>query len=208
MSFHNVRLPPDIERGAEGGPGFNTTVLGLSSGFEKRNINWSRSRGRWDISYGLRSKTDADAVLAFFMARQGRAYGFRFKDWTDYQIGSSGSPQTIATADGTQTKFQAVRRYSSGGVDFDREITRLVSGTVTVYVNGSPTGSVTVDVDTGIITFSGAPSASDTIGLVAEFDVPVRFDADRLDLRAFWNGDYSLPAIDIVELRETLGSLS
>ncbi len=51
--FHEVRMPIDVERGAVGGPGFKTRVLPLESGFEQRNIDWSDTRGEWDLSYGL-----------------------------------------------------------------------------------------------------------------------------------------------------------
>lgn len=209
MAFHDVRLPTDIERGAQGGPGFKTTVLSLSSGYEKRNIDWERTRGKWDISYGLDSKANQEAVLAFFYARQGRAHSFRFKDWTDFEIGESGSPQEIATADGMQTQFQIVRRYTSGAYTFSRAITRPVSGTVQIYVNGMlQGGGVSVDVDTGVITFVSAPSMGDTIEVICEFDVPVRFDTDQLDMRAFWAGNFSLPALNLIEVRETLQTLS
>ena len=80
MAFHDVRLDEDIERAAVGGPSFKTSVLQLSSGFEKRNIDWQRARGIWDISYGVDTKTNLEAVVAAFYARQGRAHTFRFKD--------------------------------------------------------------------------------------------------------------------------------
>lgn len=209
MSFHNVRLPEDVERGARGGPGFNTTILTLSSGFEKRNINWERSRGSWDIGYGLDKKSTLETVLAFYYARRGEAYGFRFKDWTDYQIGddANDTPQEIGTGDDSETEFQAVRRYTSGSTTFDRAVTRLVSGTVRVFVSAvEQTVSVdyTVDVDTGVITFTSPPTNGFSVGLICEFDVPVRFDTDKLDLEAIRSDVYSVPEIPLIELREAL----
>ncbi len=53
-SFVEVQFPPKISAGAKGGPGFSTTVTALSSGAEKRNVNWSRERPQYDISTGLR----------------------------------------------------------------------------------------------------------------------------------------------------------
>jgi uncharacterized protein (TIGR02217 family) len=208
MSFDNIRLPDDIERGALGGPAFNTSVISLVSGYEQRQSNWSRTRGSWDIGYGVQSKEDLEDVISFFYGRQGRARGFRFKDWTDYEIGSTGSPQAIALGDDAQEKFQIVRRYTQGGVTFDRPVTRLVSGTVSVFEDGSAASSNTVDVNTGIITFGTPPGPGVVIGVVAEFDVPVRFDTDKLDLRALRDDVLSVPSIPIVEIREDLGSLS
>lgn len=211
MAFHDTRLPEEIERGAQGGPQFKTTIIELSSGFEKRNIDWERTRGEWDISYSLDSKKNQEAVLAFFFARQGRAHSFRFKDWTDYEIGtlSTLTPQTIGTGDATKKKFQAVRRYVSGGYTFSRAVTRLVSGTVKVYLDGVlQTSGYTYSLSTGIIEFSSAPALNVVVGLICEFDIPVRFDVDKLDLKAFWSGDFSIPQITILEIRETLGALT
>ena len=86
MGFDEVRLPTNIEIGAQGGPQFNTTIIALSSGFEKRNINWADSKGTWDIGYSIRYKEDLDIVIQFFYARRGRANGFRFKDWSDFEL--------------------------------------------------------------------------------------------------------------------------
>lgn len=208
VSFHDVRLPDDVERGARGGPAFNTTVLLLGSGYERRNVNWERTRGHWDLAYGLRTKADAESTLAFFYARLGRACGFRFKDWTDYSIGSTGSPQVIATGGGGATKFQIVRRYTSGGYTYSRYITRPVAGSIKVYLDGvEQVSGFTVNAATGVITFTGgAPSG--VIGVTGEFDVPVRFDTDDLELQAYVYGNYAMPSVPIVEIREELASLT
>lgn len=206
MTFHNVRLPEDVEKGAIGGPGFKTTITELSSGFEKRNIDWERSRGKWDISYGLDQKSNQEATLAFFYARQGRANSFRFKDWTDYQIGDASNtiPQTVDIADGVATQFQLVRAYVSGAFTFNRIITRPVSGTETIYVDGILEPTATLDADTGVITFLSPPANSAVIGAICEFDNPARFDTDQLDLRAERDELYSIPSVMIFEVREVI----
>ena len=210
MAFHDVRLSDEVERGAQGGPQFKTTIIELSSGFEKRNIDWERIRGEWDISYGLDRKANREAVLAFFYARQGRAHSFRFKDWTDFEIGNvaTTTPQAIATADGVKDKFQITRRYTSGAYTFSRPITRPVPGTVQVFLDGVlQVSGYSVSYTTGIVDFTSPPALDVVVGIICEFDIPVRFDVDKLDLRAFWSGDFSIPAITIVEVREALGSL-
>ncbi len=212
MAFQNVRLDDDVERGAQGGPGFKTTILELASGFEQRNIDWERARGRWDLSYGMDSKANQEVVLAFFFARQGRANGFRFKDWTDFQIGSdnpSDVPQEIFITDGAKTKFQVVRRYTSGPTTFDREVTRLVAGTVRVFLDAvEQFAGFTIDIETGVITFSVAPTTGQALQIICEFDVPVRFDIDELDLRAVRDDAFDIPQVPIVELRENLVDVS
>lgn len=212
MTFHDVKLDEDVERGAQGGPGFKTTITTLSSGFEQRNIDWEKARGRWDISYGLDDKTNLETTLAFFYARFARAHTFRFKDWTDFEIGvdATDTEQTIGTGTGSQTQFQASRLYTSGAFNYVRDITKLVSGTVRVFLDGvEQFADFTIDLITGVITFTaGAPAGGVVVGLISEFDVHVRFDIDQLDLRAFFDGNYSMPEIPLIEVRETLVVLS
>jgi uncharacterized protein (TIGR02217 family) len=77
--FHEVRFPDNIAYGATGGPEFSTTVVATGSGHEKRNVNWSEARGRWDVASGLKKQVQIDELIAFFRARRGKAYGFRFR---------------------------------------------------------------------------------------------------------------------------------
>ena len=212
MTFVNTRLSDDVERGAQGGPQFSTTIFVSSSGHEKRNINWADTRGAWDIGYGIQTKADFSNVIDFFYARQGRAIGFRFKDWTDFEIVLAGGQQ-IGLGDDSTVIFQALKTYSSGGVTFSRDLTKLVSGTVKVYLEAvlqtDPT-DYTVDLNTGLITFvvahasigGSGPSSEEIVSLEVEFDVPVRFDTDQLDISAVTFDAASIPQIPIVEIRD------
>ncbi|MGE4486374.1 MAG: DUF2460 domain-containing protein [Synergistaceae bacterium] len=205
MSFHNVRLPVEVERGAQGGPMFDTTVLELRSGHEQRNINWQQTRARYNISYGISHKDELEAVIHFFYARYGRAYGFRFKDWGDYEV----PLQVLGLGDGATVDFQAFKRYSDGTYTFDRPLTKLVADTIEVFVEGVPV-SFTADVDTGIITLASPPAATggsgtggaEVVSYLCEFDVPVRFNDDALNVTMeLWNVG-QIPAIEIVEVRK------
>jgi len=81
--FHEVRFPDNIAFGATGGPEFATTVVVTGPGHEQWNVNWAEARGRWNVGSGLKNQQQLDELIAFFRARKGRAYGFRFEDWTD-----------------------------------------------------------------------------------------------------------------------------
>jgi len=85
MAFHDVRFPDNISRGARGGPERRTQIVELASGDEERNASWANSRRRYDAAYGVRRADDLASVVAFFEARNGRLYGFRWKDWGDYK---------------------------------------------------------------------------------------------------------------------------
>lgn len=196
--FDNVRLPDDVEKGARGGPRFQTSITVLATGAEQRNVDWSTQRARWELSYGIQDKVDFDAVIRFFYARQGRARGFRFKDWSDFE----GEAQNIGTGTGVLTTFQLVKKYTSV-VTYTRNITRPVTGTVAIYFDSVlQVSGYTVNYDTGVVTFSPAPTAAVVITADFEFDVPVRFDTDELQLRLETATAAAVESLPVVELRE------
>ncbi|MFT4015226.1 MAG: DUF2460 domain-containing protein [Paracoccus sp. (in: a-proteobacteria)] len=207
MAFHEVRFPDNISRGARGGPERRTQIVELASGDEERNASWADSRRRYDVSYGIRRADDLAAVVAFFEARNGRLYGFRFKDWSDYKsCPPSGTPasadQQIGTGDGTQTAFQLVKRYTSGPRTWTRTITRPVAGTARVALGGvEQVSGWSVDPATGIITFAAAPGNGVTVRAGFEFDVPVRFDSDLLDVTLDIERLGSITSIPLIEVR-------
>lgn len=207
MAFHEVRFPDNISRGARGGPRRLTHVVELASGDEERNGAWANSRRVYDVSYGIRNANDLAGVVAFFEARLGRLYGFRFKDWADYksclpmQV-SHPLDQPIGTGDGTDTTFQLVKVYASGAGSWTRAITKPVAGTVRVAVNGSEVMSGwSVNTTTGIVTFAAAPGSGATITAGFQFDVPVRFDTDQLDMTLDIERLGSIPSIPLIEVR-------
>jgi len=197
--FHEVRFPDNIAYGATGGPEFATTVVVTGAGHEQRNVNWAEARGRWDVGSGLKNQQQLDELIAFFRARKGRAYGFRFKDWTDYKV----TGQLLGTADGVQTQFQLVKSYPSGSVIEVRAVTKPVAGTVRIYKDGiEQLSGWSVDVTSGIVTFSTAPAAGVDITADFEFDVPARFDTDHMAVTIETFRLHRWQQIPIVELRK------
>jgi uncharacterized protein (TIGR02217 family) len=112
----------------------------------------------------------------------------------------------IGTGDGETPAFQLVKRYGAGDSAYARPITKPVAGTVLVAVDGVPQVAgtdFTLDTATGMVTFLAGHIPVEDAEVTAgfEFDVPVRFDTDRLaiDLAAFAAGE--IPDIPIVEVR-------
>jgi uncharacterized protein (TIGR02217 family) len=196
-AFHEVRFPDAIARGATGGPGHDTTIITTVAGFERRNANWALPRGRWDVGSGVRERADLETLIAFFRARQGRAWGFRFKDWTDYRATGA----VLGFGDGATAAFQLVKRYASGPVEVVRDITKPVAGTVIIRLDGAPVSDVTVDTTTGAVQFSNPPAAGTAITADFEFDVPVRFDTDAMALALDSYARGSWQQIPIQEIR-------
>jgi uncharacterized protein (TIGR02217 family) len=196
--FHEVQFPPDISYGASGGPGYSTTVVTTVSGHERRNANWADARGKWNVAHGLKKREQVAELIAFFRARKGRAYGFRFKDWTDYQAFA----QVIGVGDGATRTFQLVKRYASGGEIETRLITKPVGGTVKVYRDGVEAASGwSVDTATGLVTFTTAPAPGVQVTVDFAFDVPARFDSDQMDITIETYQLGSWGQIPVVEIR-------
>ncbi|HMQ41773.1 MAG TPA: DUF2460 domain-containing protein [Paracoccus sp. (in: a-proteobacteria)] len=205
--FHEIRFPDDISRGARGGPERRTTIVELASGDEERNAAWANSRRRYDVSYGIRRADDLAKVVAFFEARNGRLHGFRFRDWSDYrsclpsQVPAP-TDQQIGTGDNTKKSFQLVKHYASGAQFWTRAITRPVAGSVTISLNGNPqTSGWSVDNTNGIVSFAAAPGEGIAITAGFEFDVPVRFDSDTLDVTLDIERLGSIASIPLLEIR-------
>jgi uncharacterized protein (TIGR02217 family) len=207
MAFHEIRFPDNISRGARGGPERRTQIVELASGDEERNASWANSRRRYDATYGIRRADDLAAVVAFFEARNGRLYGFRWKDWGDYKSclpsgTPSASDQAIGTGDGMTTAFQLAKAYISGAHSWTRSITKPVAGTATVSIDGVVQASDwSVDTTTGLVTFATAPANGTAITAGFEFDVPVRFDTDRLDVTHDIERLGSITSIPLIEVR-------
>lgn len=197
-SFHEVQFPSDISYGSSGGPEFSTDIVITHSGYEQRNINWSAARAVYNVAHGIKTGAQLEALIAFFRSRQGRGYGFRFKDWSDY----STTGQQIGVGDGSTVSFQLIKDYTSGSETVSRNVNKPVDNSVVIYVDSVEQESgVSVDTTTGIVTFDVAPSAAEVVTSDFEFDVPVRFDTDRLSASLDAYGINSWNDIPLVEVR-------
>jgi uncharacterized protein (TIGR02217 family) len=186
-AFHDVRLPLALAFGVAGGPERMTDIARLASGDESRNARWASSRRRWEAGGAVMKLDLAHELVAFFEARRGRLYGFRFRDPVDCKsCAPSASPgamdQPLGAGDGVTTAFQLVKRYASGAGSWDRAILKPVDGSVVVAVDGAATTAFDVDLATGVVAFHTAPAEGAVLTAGFAFDTPVRFDVDRLEL--------------------------
>jgi uncharacterized protein (TIGR02217 family) len=209
MSFHEVRFPANLSFGSLGGPERRTDIVTLANGYEERNTPWAHSRRRYDAGLGLRSLDDVERLIAFFEARRAQMFGFRWKDWADYrsclpsgQVGPD--DQVIARADGTTRVFQLIKTYRSGAQDYARPIAKPVLGTVVMGIEGTRLYEgvdFEVDLTSGRVTLAETPTAGLEITAGFEFDVPVRFDTDRIStsVASFKAGE--VPRVPVLEIR-------
>jgi uncharacterized protein (TIGR02217 family) len=204
MAFHHVRFPLDIALGAWGGPERRTEVTTLAGGGEKRNGRWAHSRRRYNAGYGVKSRADMQAVLAFFEERRGRLHGFLWRDGLDHSSGGAvpqPNDQPLGTGDGTRTSFQLVKTYGAAFDPYLRPITKPVAGSVRVAVDGvEALSGWVVDVTSGQIGFDTAPEPGASVSAGFLFDVPVRFDTDRLEIELNGFDGAEVPNIPLVEI--------
>ncbi|MBL3586156.1 DUF2460 domain-containing protein [Rhodovulum sulfidophilum] len=209
MGFHEVRFPANLSFGSVGGPERRTEIVTLANGFEERNSPWEHARRRYDAGVAMSSLDDVEQLIAFFESRRGQLYGFRWKDWSDYKSCRPSAEiapgdQVIGFGDGDTVQFQLQKTYASGGQSYVRPIAKPVAGTVRLAVDGTEIFAPTdymIDLASGLVTLAEAPPTGAVVSAGFEFDVPVRFDTDRIQssVESFRAGD--VPSVPVVELR-------
>ena len=208
MAFHEVRLPARLAFGSTGGVERRTEIVTLGSGFERRSTPWAQGRRRYLIGANLRSLDDMAALTAFFEARRGRLYGFRFRDFADFRSclpsgAISPEDQNLGIGDGVRTEFPLSKLYGEGADASERRIHKPVTGTVRAALDGVELNPADYEIDltTGILTFHSPPADGAAVTAGFEFDVPVRFDADRIEvtLESFAAG--RIAAVPLIEVR-------
>lgn len=154
---------------------WSTRVVTLANGNEKRNVNWSQPKQSFSAPFQNITAEAARALKAAHYATRGMAYGFRFKDWADFQA----TNEPLGIAPSGSTPVQLVKTYDFGAEAYTRKISKPVAGTVTVRSNGTPVAG-TLDPVTGLFTPSSPWAGGGVLTWTGEFDVPVRFNSDQL----------------------------
>lgn len=202
--FHEERLELGVLYASSGGPEFSTEISIVGSGFEQANSVWSNSRGSWDLGSRVLNKDEVDYLVNFFRSKLGKAIGFRWKDFSDYKLVNA----SIGTGTGSATIFQIYKKYSALAATIEtRNITKPVAAGFSVKVNNVVVTNYTVDLATGKITFNSPPGPGLSVTVTCEFDVPVRFNVDKLTMSFLAYEDatgqalFDLGSLPVVEIR-------
>lgn len=188
--FHDIRLPVQFGFGAQASLERRTEILLLGSGRENRNAVWARARRRFDIGPAIQTLERATQLMAFFEARMGRLYAFRFRDFTDFASSAVNHPvtpldQVLSPLASDPSRFQLRKAYRSGPGEVFRAITLPLAETLRVAVNGTEVragSDFRLDPLTGFVDFTTAPPNNAVVSAGFAFDIAVRFEADRLDI--------------------------
>jgi uncharacterized protein (TIGR02217 family) len=180
---------------------FSTLVQTAASGKELRARFWSTPRFLYTLNlnfvrqsgFSAKTLTDELAQLAtFFNQVYGRWDSFLYVD----PVNGTPSGCYFATGDGTTNPFQLT--------DNEGWTAANLQGTPSIYVNGVlKTGGVdySVNVTTGVVTFTAAPANATTLTWSGQFARPCRFDDDSLNFKRFVNLAWEGGAIKIRSLK-------
>ena len=207
MSFHHARINDAVNTRIMGGPRRKTSVIEQTSGVEYRNTSWADSRRQYVISYQNRQARELEQLTSFFEVHGGKLIGFQYKDWTDYKSCSvkdtpSASDQQIGVGDGETRVFQLTKTYEVGNLSYTRDVVLPLAGTVYVNVDGVPFGGILLP--NGLVMLAEVPANNAVITAGYEFDVPVRFDTDELDIMSENPHIGSAQRISLIELKRPL----
>jgi uncharacterized protein (TIGR02217 family) len=112
----------------------------------------------------------------------------------------------LGVGDGATRQFQLVKTYGAGTSAYRRPIRKPVAGTAIIAVDGlvqTEGTHVALDAATGLVTFHSdfLPPQGSLITAGFEFDTPVRFDTDFLEISLSDAKAGRIPDIPIVEIR-------
>jgi uncharacterized protein (TIGR02217 family) len=185
MPFLETTFAPTPAFGFQGGPQFQTTVVTLASGRELRNVDWSVAKHSYSSPFLNISLNDFRNIKSLFMACRGQAYGFRFRDWMDYQADN----EPVGVSDGVTLVWQLIKTSTADSISYVRTIKKPVADSFQLFTTAPGEGnepviqdpsSYSLDTTTGLVTLTGVIPAGATISWSGTFDVPVRFASDLM----------------------------
>lgn len=173
MSFIDVRLSDRVNAGFVGGPEWQTLVVAMANGRDRRRQDWTMPRHKFTADYTALDPVSQNEILTAFIAARGQMHTFGFKDWNDFKA----KAQVIGQGDGTSRPVQLCKTYAFGTAAYVRPIKLPLVRTVRVYQDGA---RVDCEIDrlTGRITPQAPWLSGGQITADFEFNVCVRFSAD------------------------------
>ena len=167
------------------------------------------------VAFSTRATVSAHWTICTLSSRfsksgRGRLHGFRWHDATDYKSCSpeaalSARDQILGRGDGMTAQFALIKTYGRDFAPYTRRITKPVAGSVLVAVDNVTNAAANHVIDTvnGTVTFQPGhiPAVGQMISAAFQFDVPVRFDTDKLEINLSGFRSGAIPAIPLIEIR-------
>ncbi|MGJ7544635.1 DUF2460 domain-containing protein [Variovorax sp. LT1R16] len=192
MAYLDTYLDIDPAYGWQGGPSFQTRIVSMKNGRERRNAERSEARHSFGISFEHIEREEYRKVKQHHLVCRGRLHCFPFRDALDFEAAG----EIFGQGDGATTVFQLCKISVLDGVSYVRNCYVIPKAVITE--NGSPV-TPTIDPRRGLVTFSAAPAAGVILRWSGQFDIWVRFDQDDLpfSIPAF---EMATGAIDLIEV--------
>ncbi len=207
-AFHEIIFPSRLTFGSFAGLERKTDIIQMASGYEQRNTSWQQARRRYKLNAGPRPLAELYDLMAFFEARQGPLIGFRWRDWLDCKScaphkTTAPTDQICAPIDDENHIFALQKTYGAVPDQTKRLITKPRDKSVKVAVDNVALaqGDYSIDTMTGHITLVQAVTENQVVTAGFEFDVPVRFDTDRLEVELVDVKVARVSALPMIELR-------
>lgn len=199
--FYEISFPKNISIRSKYYIEYNTNINKSKNGREQRISNRDEPLLSYNIVTGIKTKEDINSIIKLFKLVKGRAIGFRFKDWLDY----SATNQTIGIGDGETKEFQLIKSYTTildnENITYIRKILKPVKSTVNVFVNGvNYNDSAKINYTNGKVIFNNPVPVNEVITANFEFDVPVRFDNDTLEVSMLNTNAGEINNIKLIEI--------
>lgn len=200
-------LATDFSFALSGGPTFSTAVTRKRDGSELRHIKWAEPLHRYSLDLSAWPDESINDMRDMFTTARGAYQSFRARSFIDDNL----TYEPIGYGDGSASEFQIVKTYYEGGRSIEVDITRIIAGTVSVYVAANVAGgedSVSenteygIDYETGIITFVTAPEADSCIRVSCSFERRVRFSSDSVSAVMHTDGTSGIDSLEIFEVRD------
>lgn len=190
---------------------YRTTVVQSMNGRTERNSHWSYPLHVFGLPLQNRSQAQLDQIVQYFHAAGGAGHTFDFLDLSeDRTCALDTDPDdedvTLGTATASQTDFQLIKTYTTGGRTQSRKITRPIAASVLIAVDGAPqtiTTHYTIETG-GIIRFVSGMTGGEVVTAGFRFYVPVAFASDDVDITIhnYGGGFIGDAVVDLVEVRE------
>lgn len=180
MSYLNITFQQCAGYGWQGGPTFNTQVVPMTSGRERRNAQIDQPQYQFQAPYQNIKRDAYSSIKDLFAVCRGRLHCFKFRDELDYIANN----WQFGTGDGSTTVFQLGKVVAVGPVSYKTDIYVVddldPEAPAPVFtVNGAPAAG-TVDADRGTVTLSVAPANGAVLRWSGWFMHWVRFNQDYL----------------------------
>lgn len=198
-AFHPVRLEMDLPARSQGGAFWHTRITALASGHEARSTRQAYPVRQWQFGPGVLEAGALDHLVRFFDARRGRLHGFLF---ADPLLSGSVHRADQCVADGVSPDVQLVREAGDAIAPLRLPVHKPRASTVQIYVDDQrqDTGW-SLEPHTGRVVFASPPPDGAMIRASFEFDLPVRFDVDQLEIQPVGRGAGRVSGLSLVELR-------